>query len=219
MQNMGILCIFAFGLLGALLFFTQYNRRTARDTKVTLYKEGSDGVPVSQVVDEENVAPGNLNETREGLDTADNGIAGIVQSEKPGRADIFSWKNIQYEVPISGGEMGKLLDDVSGYVAPGQLTALMGETGAGKVGIRGVGCVGADRKDVLTDSVIECTRSTHLGGCCARYFFAERTCAPRGLPGPTGVRSADGYAHRRVDGSRGPFVLGESSPAPLRSDG
>ena len=166
-QNLGILWIFTFGMLGALLFFTQYNKRTAWDTTVTLYKEGSDRVPISQVVDEEKVTPGDLHGKRKESDAVDNSIPGIVKSEKPGRADIFSWKNIQYEVPISGWDMRKLLDDVSGYVAPGNLTALMGETGAGKVGIRGVGSVGADRWYVLTDGVIECTRSTHLGRCRA----------------------------------------------------
>jgi len=35
-------------------------------------------------------------------------------------------------VPISGLEARKLLSDISGYVAPGKLTALMGESGAGK---------------------------------------------------------------------------------------
>jgi ATP-binding cassette subfamily G (WHITE) protein 2 (SNQ2) len=145
MQNMGILWIFAFGLLGTLLFFTQYNKRTARDTTVTLYKEGSGRVPVSQAVDEEKVVPSDLHEKREEADAADDSTPGIVKSEKPGQADIFSWKNIQYEVPISGGEMRKLLDNVSGYVAPGKLTALMGETGAGKVRVRRVGSVGADR--------------------------------------------------------------------------
>ena len=139
---MGILGIFAFGFLGTLLFFTQYNKRTARDTIVTLYKYGSDRVSVFQAVDEEKVAPGDLHEKREEeLDAGDNSIVGILKSDKPGRADIFSWKNIQYDVPISAGRTRKLLDDVSGYVAPGKLTALMGETGAGKVRIQGVGSV------------------------------------------------------------------------------
>ena len=35
-------------------------------------------------------------------------------------------------MPIPGNEVRKLLSDVSGYVAPGKLTALMGESGAGK---------------------------------------------------------------------------------------
>ena len=46
--------------------------------------------------------------------------------------DIFSWQHVDYTVPIAGHEDRKLLSDVSGYVAPGKLTALMGESGAGK---------------------------------------------------------------------------------------
>ena len=168
MQNLGFLWIFAVGLLDALLFFTHYNKRTARDTTVTLYKEGSDRVAVYQAVDEEKVVPGDLHEKRKESDAAEVGAAGTLESAKSRRADIFSWKNVQYEVPISGGEMRMLLDDVSGYVTPGKLTALMGETGAGKVGMRAVGSPGADAGHVLTDGVIECTRSAHLGGCCSR---------------------------------------------------
>jgi ATP-binding cassette subfamily G (WHITE) protein 2 (SNQ2) len=170
MQNMGILWIFAFGMLGTCLLFTQYNQRTARDTTVTLYtgRKGSGRVSLYQDGDEEKVTPGGLYQIQEEPDAADNSITGIVKSEKPRRTDVFSWKNIQYEVPISGGEMRKLLDDVSGYVAPRKLTALMGETGAGKVGISCVGSVGTDRGHVLADGVIECTRAAHLGRCCAR---------------------------------------------------
>lgn len=51
---------------------------------------------------------------------------------QPAMTNVFSWQHVQYTVPVSGGER-KLLDDVSGYVAPGKLTALMGESGAGKV--------------------------------------------------------------------------------------
>lgn len=46
-------------------------------------------------------------------------------------ADIFTWQHVDYTVQV-GSESRKLLDDVSGYVAPGKLTALMGESGAGK---------------------------------------------------------------------------------------
>ena len=46
--------------------------------------------------------------------------------------DVFSWQHMQYVVPLGKGEHRRLLDDVSGYVAPGKLTALMGESGAGK---------------------------------------------------------------------------------------
>ena len=47
--------------------------------------------------------------------------------------DTFSWEGLNYTVPIGGGGGRKLLNDISGYVVPGKLTALMGESGAGKV--------------------------------------------------------------------------------------
>ncbi|CAO3636970.1 unnamed protein product [Cunninghamella blakesleeana] len=43
----------------------------------------------------------------------------------------FSWHHINYTVPIKGGQI-QLLNDISGIVKPGHLTALMGSSGAGK---------------------------------------------------------------------------------------
>lgn len=51
----------------------------------------------------------------------------------PEMTDLFSWQHLNYVVPVGHGETRQLLNDVSGYVAPGKLTALMGESGAGKV--------------------------------------------------------------------------------------
>ena len=51
----------------------------------------------------------------------------------PAMTDVFSWQHLEYTVPLSDGTQRRLLDDISGYVAPGKLTALMGESGAGKV--------------------------------------------------------------------------------------
>ena len=45
--------------------------------------------------------------------------------------EIFSWHNICYDIHVKGGTR-RLLDNVSGFVAPGKMTALMGESGAGK---------------------------------------------------------------------------------------
>ena len=47
--------------------------------------------------------------------------------------DVFTWQHLQYEIPVGKGQTRRLLDDVSGYVEPGKLTALMGSSGAGKV--------------------------------------------------------------------------------------
>ncbi|KAI8340374.1 ABC-2 type transporter-domain-containing protein [Choanephora cucurbitarum] len=43
----------------------------------------------------------------------------------------FSWQNVNYTVPIKGGEL-QLLNNINGIVKPGHLTALMGSSGAGK---------------------------------------------------------------------------------------
>ncbi|QRV75743.1 ABC-2 type transporter [Ceratobasidium sp. AG-Ba] len=45
---------------------------------------------------------------------------------------VFSWYHMNYDIPLSGGNTRRLLNDISGYVAPGKMTALMGESGAGK---------------------------------------------------------------------------------------
>lgn len=55
--------------------------------------------------------------------------------EQPKMTNTFSWQNINYIISVGGGRKQKLLDDVSGFVSPGKLTALMGESGAGKVSI------------------------------------------------------------------------------------
>lgn len=45
--------------------------------------------------------------------------------------DILTWRDITYNIEIKG-EPRQLLDQVSGRVRPGTLTALMGVNGAGK---------------------------------------------------------------------------------------
>ncbi|KAI7870595.1 ABC-2 type transporter-domain-containing protein [Spinellus fusiger] len=53
------------------------------------------------------------------------------QMESMSEGTTFSWQNIQYTVPIPGGELS-LLNGINGIVKPGHLTALMGSSGAGK---------------------------------------------------------------------------------------
>lgn len=45
--------------------------------------------------------------------------------------DVFVWRDVTFDVKIKGGTR-RLLNHVSGYVQPGKLTALMGESGAGE---------------------------------------------------------------------------------------
>jgi len=56
-----------------------------------------------------------------------------VPTEKRSFPDrkTFTWEKVNYVVPVPGGAR-RLLHDVYGYIKPGTLTALMGESGAGK---------------------------------------------------------------------------------------
>lgn len=49
----------------------------------------------------------------------------------PPQKDMFTWKDVVYDIHIKE-EKRRLLDNVSGWVKPGTLTALMGVSGAGK---------------------------------------------------------------------------------------
>ncbi|WEW57603.1 GTPase-activating protein [Emydomyces testavorans] len=54
-------------------------------------------------------------------------LVNVMHPEK----DVFTWRNVIYDITIKG-EPRRLLDNVSGWVRPGTLTALMGVSGAGK---------------------------------------------------------------------------------------
>ncbi|KAG2234181.1 hypothetical protein INT48_005981 [Thamnidium elegans] len=56
---------------------------------------------------------------------------GSEMMESISSGTTFSWQNIEYTVPIKGGQL-QLLNKINGIVKPGHLTALMGSSGAGK---------------------------------------------------------------------------------------
>lgn len=129
--------------------FTEFNTATATDKATTLFKRGTTPDLVKDA--EAAVVPGNtaneddLEKKKSMQGTSENKNAAAagpnVEEEKakeaalveqPKMTNVFSWDHLNYEVKTAGGTR-KLLDDVSGFVAPGKLTALMGESGAGKV--------------------------------------------------------------------------------------
>lgn len=83
-------------------------------------------------VDEEKSC-GNINDSKPPRETEGTPTnAQEEQADIPVSSDTFSFQDLTYTVLV-GGSQRRLLDNVSGYVAPSKLTALMGESGAGKV--------------------------------------------------------------------------------------
>ncbi|CAC34990.2 plasma membrane brefeldin A efflux transporter Bfr1 [Schizosaccharomyces pombe] len=67
--------------------------------------------------------------------------------------DIFSWRNLNYDIQIKG-EHRRLLNGVQGFVVPGKLTALMGESGAGKTTLLNVLAQRVDTGVVTGDMLV-----------------------------------------------------------------
>jgi ATP-binding cassette, subfamily G (WHITE), member 2, SNQ2 len=120
--------------MSLLLLFTERNTSIPGETSVTLFKRGRrssamvKNATANASSDEEKGRPLS---TETAASEAAHESAAI--RDAPAMTDTFIWKHIQYDVPTGGGQTRRLLDDVSGFVAPGKLTALMGESGAGKV--------------------------------------------------------------------------------------
>lgn len=44
-----------------------------------------------------------------------------AQGALPESRTVFSWHHLSYDITVSGGKKRRLLDDVSGFVAPGKM--------------------------------------------------------------------------------------------------
>ncbi|KAF8638207.1 hypothetical protein AX16_010553 [Volvariella volvacea WC 439] len=126
-KNFGIIIAFGVGFFIVMLILSEYNTATSRSSSMILFRRGAKRVKSSHGSDEETLP--NEKPTAPGSATGTNTATTTMANER--QPDIFSWQHLNYTVPVKGGER-KLLDDVSGFVAPGKLTALMGESGAGK---------------------------------------------------------------------------------------
>ncbi|KAG6909484.1 hypothetical protein DXG01_017206 [Tephrocybe rancida] len=194
-KNFGILMAFTAGLIGLLLVFSEFNTSVAKHYSVTLFKQGTKSAAHgSENDDEEALHYEKTNSVSDGVVDAD---AKEVASTP--MTDIFSWQHINYTVPISGEADRKLLSDVTGYVAPGKLTALMGESGAGKTTLLNVlaqrvstGVVTGDRfvngqalpKDFQAQTGYCQQMDTHMPSATVReaLIFSAQLRQPQSVP-------------------------------------
>jgi len=127
-QNYGIIIAFGIAFVLALLFFTEYNTHIPGEKSITLFKRGARALALRETRGQADEEKGAIR-SRGSAEKGRNGDS----IEVPMMSDIFTWRHMEYDVSLGKGESRRLLDDISGFVAPGKLTALMGESGAGKV--------------------------------------------------------------------------------------
>jgi ATP-binding cassette subfamily G (WHITE) protein 2 (SNQ2) len=124
-----VVLAFGFGFFALLLVLTEFNSGISELRSVMLFKRGASSSISTQAKakDEENQEvskEGSATTRAAGVDP------GIMEKPSP-MTNVFSWEHLSYTVNVSG-DTRQLLNDVTGYVAPGKLTALLGVSGAGK---------------------------------------------------------------------------------------
>ncbi|KAI9448645.1 ABC-2 type transporter-domain-containing protein [Russula earlei] len=127
-RNFGIVIAFGIAFVIALLAFTEYNTHIPGEKSVILFKRG---VHAPIVREEKGSDEERGNDDSRGTEEKLSGDS-RDSIAVPMMSDMFTWRHLEYDVSLSNGETRRLLSDVSGFVAPGKLTALMGESGAGK---------------------------------------------------------------------------------------
>lgn len=151
-QNLGIVFAFGIAFIAAYWVLTEFNTRMTGQTAVTWFKRGTKGAEralnqtrTNSAEDVEKGGDAERERTASNASTArttpsttsraaekQTAMKVSPSNAAPAMTDIFSWQHLEYTVPMPDGSQRRLLDDVSGFVAPGKLTALMGESGAGK---------------------------------------------------------------------------------------
>lgn len=124
-RNFGILLGFLFAFMMMYFVAIELNSSTTSTAEVLVFQRGH--VP-AYLQDGDN-ATGD-EESAEAAETKGEEQDTSVNAIEP-QKDIFTWRDVVYDIEIKG-EPRRLLDNVSGWVRPGTLTALMGVSGAGK---------------------------------------------------------------------------------------
>lgn len=127
-RNFGILMAFLIGFLIIYLLITQWNTRNTSTGEVLVFRRGHVPLALTRFL------------KRQPSDEEVTPIQIVAASQLP-EAEVFrllekhtgvyTWDHVTYDIHVKEGTR-RLLDEVSGWVKPGELTALMGVSGAGK---------------------------------------------------------------------------------------
>ncbi|KAG7293979.1 hypothetical protein NEMBOFW57_004040 [Staphylotrichum longicolle] len=123
-RNFGILMGFLVALMIIYFAAVEINSSTTSTAEALVFPRGS--------------VPAHLDPKNKGNDEEAAGVTAEAKTEKAPKTanieaqkDLFTWNDVVYDIDVKEGKR-RLLDNVSGWVKPGTLTALMGASGAGK---------------------------------------------------------------------------------------
>jgi ATP-binding cassette subfamily G (WHITE) protein 2 (PDR) len=133
-RNLGILIAFMLFFFTVYMFASEKNSMAGNRAEVLVFRRKH--VPKqlldaekSSKVDDDFERMAYLNPSQSRTNTQEKEVELVKALAK--QTDIFTWKDMCYDIKIKG-KPRRLLDNVSGWVKPGTLTALMGVSGAGK---------------------------------------------------------------------------------------
>ncbi|CEH13462.1 pleiotropic drug resistance abc transporter [Ceraceosorus bombacis] len=134
-RNVGILLGFFFAFVIWYAAASEFQNDPSAKAGILIFKRGREPKSVKEAM----YAKGTDLEKAEEKGIAEGALTAEEEDEQQAAAvreldfssDVFSFSNVNYDVLVKK-ERRRLLSNVSGYVAPGKLTALMGESGAGK---------------------------------------------------------------------------------------
>ncbi|KAJ5115109.1 hypothetical protein NUU61_000868 [Penicillium alfredii] len=129
-RNFGILIAFLIGFMAIYFVACELNSSTTSTAEALVFRRGHEPASLRGDYMKSGSDVENTKETAVTQPTSDESDESGMAAIQP-QTDIFTWRDVSYDIEIKG-EPRRLLDNVSGWVKPGTLTALMGVSGAGK---------------------------------------------------------------------------------------
>jgi ABC-type multidrug transport system ATPase subunit len=129
-RNLGFMFAFMIFFLFVYLFATEFNSASGSTAEVLVFRRGHVPKQLEEAATNDEETPAQAGTGITDTAAANREQHDQVQALAP-QTDVFTWKDVCYDIKIKG-EPRRLLDNVSGWVKPGTLTALMGVSGAGK---------------------------------------------------------------------------------------